>query len=183
MINKISIALLLSIFCSPALARQSKPIRAMNDIHSISVGIEMFKISEGQYPPQEHWEELLLGKNIGGLNKDEDTYYHEDFNDPWKNKYIYRYPGIENKDSFDLYSCGQDGISRSGGNDKDDINNWDPDHTWLYEAYGFMGGKKAVLISIILFLFVCIVLPIILVICIKTWKRQPKVKDSINGLL
>jgi hypothetical protein len=37
---------------------------------------------------------------------------------------------------FDLYSLGNDGISETGGNDKDDINNWDPEKTWLYEAYG-----------------------------------------------
>jgi hypothetical protein len=40
--------------------------------------------------------------------------------------YVYLCPGIHNTNGFDLYSCGFDGISKSGGNDLDDINNWDP---------------------------------------------------------
>jgi hypothetical protein len=46
--------------------------------------------------------------------------------DIWKNNYVYRCPGIHNTNAYDLYSCGFDGISVSGGEDLDDINNWDP---------------------------------------------------------
>lgn len=46
--------------------------------------------------------------------------------DPWGNNYVYRYPGVHNTNGYDLYSCGFDRISRSGGDDLDDINNWDP---------------------------------------------------------
>ena len=46
--------------------------------------------------------------------------------DPWENNYVYRYPGVHNTNGYDLYSCGFDRISRSGGDDLDDINNWDP---------------------------------------------------------
>jgi len=31
--------------------------------------------------------------------------------DPWKNQYLYQYPGSEGSDSFDLWSCGPDGQS------------------------------------------------------------------------
>jgi hypothetical protein len=46
--------------------------------------------------------------------------------DPWGNGYVYRCPGVHNTNGYDLYSCGFDGISKSGGDDLDDINNWDP---------------------------------------------------------
>lgn len=46
--------------------------------------------------------------------------------DPWGHDFVYRCPGIHNKNSYDLYSTGPDGISKTGGNDPDDINSWDP---------------------------------------------------------
>ncbi len=46
--------------------------------------------------------------------------------DVWGHAYVYRYPGIRNTNSYDLYSVGPDGVSKSGGGDPDDINNWDP---------------------------------------------------------
>jgi general secretion pathway protein G len=39
--------------------------------------------------------------------------------DPWGNEYIYRYPGTNNANSYDIYSLGPDG--REGN---DDITNW-----------------------------------------------------------
>jgi len=48
------------------------------------------------------------------------------FKDRWKHDWVYTYPGIHNTNGFDLYSKGPDGVSRSGGEDLDDINNWDP---------------------------------------------------------
>lgn len=46
--------------------------------------------------------------------------------DVWGHDYVYRYPGIHHTNSYDLYSTGPDGASKSGGGDSDDINNWDP---------------------------------------------------------
>jgi len=46
--------------------------------------------------------------------------------DPWGHDYIYCCPGIHNTNGYDIYSCGFDGVSKSGGDDPDDINNWDP---------------------------------------------------------
>ncbi len=42
--------------------------------------------------------------------------------DPWLHDYVYRFPGMHNKDSYDIFSCGPDGIA---GTD-DDIGNWKP---------------------------------------------------------
>ncbi len=40
--------------------------------------------------------------------------------DPWQEPYIYRYPGVKNKDGYDLFSKGADKIEGT----PDDIGNW-----------------------------------------------------------
>ena len=45
--------------------------------------------------------------------------------DPWGHPYVYRFPGLHSTNGYDLYSIGPDGISKTGGNDLDDISNWD----------------------------------------------------------
>ena len=40
--------------------------------------------------------------------------------DPWGNPYQYRFPGTKNKEGYDLFSMGEDGVESS-----DDIGNWD----------------------------------------------------------
>lgn len=40
--------------------------------------------------------------------------------DPWQKPYQYKYPGVKNKGSFDIYSLGPDGVES-----EDDIGNWE----------------------------------------------------------
>lgn len=40
--------------------------------------------------------------------------------DPWQEPYVYRYPGVKNKDSYDLFSKGPDKAEGT----PDDIGNW-----------------------------------------------------------
>ena len=44
--------------------------------------------------------------------------------DEWGNPFEYTRPGTQNTTTYDLYSSGADGVSVSGGDDADDINNW-----------------------------------------------------------
>ena len=110
-----------------ALGKIFKPTECATDIRTLSVALEIYIHENGNYPPIENWEQELI---------DVADCVPEYFIDPWGNKYIYIYPGTHNKESFDIYSLGKDGFSETNGNDKDDINNWNPDKTWLYEAYG-----------------------------------------------
>ena len=41
--------------------------------------------------------------------------------DPWGNGFVYRFPSVQKSNKFDLYSCGPDGVSHTGGYDLDDI--------------------------------------------------------------
>jgi general secretion pathway protein G len=44
--------------------------------------------------------------------------------DPWGRSYVYRCPGQHGTNRFEIYSNGPDGVSRSGGEDADDIASW-----------------------------------------------------------
>jgi general secretion pathway protein G len=61
--------------------------------------------------------------------------------DPWGNVYVYCCPGIHNTNGFDLYSCGFDGISKSGGDDPDNINNWDSKSPHGGKDYGLNSNQ------------------------------------------
>ena len=86
---------------------------------AIETAIGAFEIDNGRYPSTQEGLDALLSAPADaegwrgpyltrGLPKD-----------PWGNEYVYRYPGQENPDGFDLYSMGPDG--REGN---DDIGNW-----------------------------------------------------------
>lgn len=71
--------------------------------------------------------------------------------DPWGHEYVYRYPGAHNTNGYDLYSTGADGISKTGGADPDDINNWDsksPHADYSGDNAFFLGGSVLVFIPL-----------------------------------
>jgi general secretion pathway protein G len=97
------------------------------DLAGIKTAFEVFAIDYGRYPTTSEGVAALLNcpTNIP-TSKWRGPYLGRKPIDPWGDDYVYRCPGIHNTNSFDLYSCGADGISKSGGNDLDDINNWNP---------------------------------------------------------
>jgi type II secretion system protein G len=44
--------------------------------------------------------------------------------DRWGHEYVYRFPGVHNRNGFDIYSLGPDGKSKTGGDDPDDVRTW-----------------------------------------------------------
>jgi general secretion pathway protein G len=44
--------------------------------------------------------------------------------DPWGHDYVYHEPSNRSTNRYDLYSCGPDGVSKSGGDDPDDVSLW-----------------------------------------------------------
>jgi len=89
----------------------------------------MFEVDCGRYPTTEEGLKILVSRP-GNISVEgwRGPYFEsqEALKDPWGHEYVYRFPGIHNTAGYDLYSCGVDGISKSG-NDLDDINNWDAD--------------------------------------------------------
>lgn len=55
---------------------------------------------------------------------------------PWGDNYDHHSPGIHGINLFEIYSCGPGGLSRSGGEDSDDINSWKSTPPYLGNCYG-----------------------------------------------
>jgi general secretion pathway protein G len=125
----LSFVLMVSEVAIPA-AERSIRLEIHTDMASgIKSALDHFAIDCGRYPTTSEGFNALITcpPNISSAR------WHGPYFDPpvipqdvWKHDYVYRYPGIHNTNSFDIYSCGFDGISKSGGEDLDDINNWDP---------------------------------------------------------
>ena len=98
---------------------QARVTAATTDISTLDGAIEQFQVDCGRYPSNEEGLSALITQpaNVQG--------WHGPYikggipGDPWKNAYVYRYPGQHNASSFDLFSMGPDG--REGN---DDIDNW-----------------------------------------------------------
>ncbi len=101
-------------------SKQARETAAKTDISNISGAISTFEIETGRYPTSDEGLDGLLSApaSVEGWNG---PYISgkELPNDPWGNAYVYRYPGQQNPNGFDLYSTGPDG--REGN---DDIGNW-----------------------------------------------------------
>ena len=100
-------------------SQQARETAAKADVSSIETAIGAFEIDNGRYPSTEEGLEALIS-SPSGLDAWRGPYLSRGLpKDPWGNEYVYRYPGQENPDGFDLYSLGPDG--REGN---DDIGNW-----------------------------------------------------------
>jgi len=77
---------------------ESKIQQAATDLHTLENCLDLFKLEKGRYPTT---EEGLAAVVAAGKCKN--------IRDPWKNDYVYLYPGQIHPDSFDIKSYGADG--------------------------------------------------------------------------
>jgi general secretion pathway protein G len=101
-------------------SEQARVAAAQTQIASFETALDQFEVDNGFYPKGSDGlydliEEPSNAKNWRG------PYLKSIPLDPWKNPYIYEYPGKYNEKGYDLMSMGLDG--RVGGDD--DITNWD----------------------------------------------------------
>ena len=99
---------------------QARETAAQADIANVITALSVFEVDNGYFPKgrdglqslitrpgdAQNWKGPYLQKNKVPL-------------DPWKNPYIYEYPGKHNPASFDLYTKGRDAL---GGTNT--IGNW-----------------------------------------------------------
>ncbi len=100
------------------LMERAKVGKAKGDIASLATALDLYYADQGEYPSQ--------GEGLGALTaKGPDGHAFIKGgrlpNDPWKQQYIYRYPGTKNPDGFDVCSVGRDKQEGS----EDDICNGD----------------------------------------------------------
>jgi len=117
---------ILSAMVIPRLVGRSKEARitaARADIDSnIALALDMYELDNGTYPTTEQGLAALVSKQtIAPIPPNwKGPYLRKIPRDPWGNNYVYTYPGLRNKDDYDLFSYGPDGIES-----QDDITNWE----------------------------------------------------------
>lgn len=105
---------------------QARRAAALADIDSnLAVSLDLYELDNGVYPTTEQGLPALVNEptsspvppNWNGpyLKKKKVPL------DPWGRPYVYLSPGVHNKEDYDLYSYGPDGVE-GGGND---VTNWE----------------------------------------------------------
>jgi general secretion pathway protein G len=91
---------------------------------SMKTPLTAYRISVGDYPSTEEGLQALVTAPEGKADRWKGPYVDVPGGklplDPWGEPYQYRYPGVHNKDGYDLWSKGPD---KADGTD-DDIGNW-----------------------------------------------------------
>ncbi len=91
---------------------------------SIKTPLISYRLQMGSYPSTEEGLAALVTAPSGKSDRWRGPYLTEGtkvpINDPWGEPYQYRYPGVHNKDGYDIWSKGPD---KTDGTD-DDIGNW-----------------------------------------------------------
>jgi general secretion pathway protein G len=90
---------------------------------SLNVPLQAYRMHMGTYPSTAEGLNALVTPPANKADRWRGPYVKEQSGiplDPWKNPYQYRFPGVKNKNSYDLWSMGPDGQDGTA----DDIGNW-----------------------------------------------------------
>ena len=105
----------------------------------LSAALDSFEGNVGRFPTTEEGLVALLERPVSTpAELWQGPYIHSGnlLSDYWREEpYVYQCPGAHLPERFDLYSLGRDGKSLTGGEDLDDVNNWNPDTPWR-DYYG-----------------------------------------------
>jgi len=106
----------------PKLTGRSEDARksvAKSDIESnLALALDLFETDTGAYP--ESLDDLLQAPS-GEEDNWKGPYLKKKPLDPWGKAYVYKYPGENNEDGYDLSSTGKDGDEGT----QDDVKNWE----------------------------------------------------------
>ena len=123
-----------AVFAAGSLAAQAhvaRHIAAEMKIDMISAACASSEAFYGFLPPQTNWFTELTASTNALLNQKKIVFLNaKDIKDPWGRDLVCRIPGTHHTAGADVYSLGWDGQSSSGGNDPDDINNWNSARPW-----------------------------------------------------
>jgi general secretion pathway protein G len=91
---------------------------------SIKTGLVRYRIDMGDYPSTAEGLEALVSAPAARADRWKGPYIDVKGGkvplDPWGEPYVYRYPGVNNKGGYDVFSKGPDKVEGGG----DDIGNW-----------------------------------------------------------
>jgi hypothetical protein len=148
----------------------SRSTRSDHEVVQLTAACLAFQLEYRAYPAENNWIEELTAQSGATLNTrkilfiDIPVLYDAQrkslprhfFLDPWQHPYVYHYPGTQNTNESDIYSMGADGKTATGGNDMDDINNWNKDRPWhrYYSRQPFIrpmmiGGSLVIMVAVL----------------------------------
>jgi general secretion pathway protein G len=91
---------------------------------SVKTPLTAYRIDMGGYPSTAEGLQALVAAPQGKADNWKGPYIESPGGklplDPWQEPYVYRFPGVRNKDSYDLYSKGADKTEGT----PDDVGNW-----------------------------------------------------------
>lgn len=88
-------------------------------IENLDTPLMAYRLDMGNYPSTDEGLQALKTAPAGKEKRWSGPYLKKLPNDPWNNPYQYRFPGIKNPTSYDVWSFGPDGVESD-----DDIGNW-----------------------------------------------------------
>ena len=103
---------------------EAKSITARTQIELLGAALDSYRLDNGSYPTTEQGLAALRDKPTSGPVPANwrGPYLRKDIPlDPWGRAYVYTFPGVRNKNSFDLLSFGRDGKPGGDGEDADII--------------------------------------------------------------
>ena len=102
--------------------------QSLKNVDEIKSALGRYEVDIGTYPSTTDGLEALVSRpSAVPAAKWYGPYIPDDsgLKDPWGNNWCYRFPGSHKTlNGYDLYSKGPDGISKTEGDDPDDIHNW-----------------------------------------------------------
>jgi general secretion pathway protein G len=102
-------------------SQEAKEAAARADINShLSAALDMFEMHTGRYPTSQEGLAALRTAPPGASEWKGPYLKRAVPVDPWGKAYIYRSPGQQNRDDYDLFSAGPDGAEGTA----DDVTNW-----------------------------------------------------------
>lgn len=126
-LSPVAILLVSATILSTSSQASAKSSRVSGDFNSLGAAVRMYKMTSGALPdPEIGLNSLTQRPTSLPLERKWVQIIDEVPTDPWGNPYRY-VAGDGYPDGFGFYSSGIDEISRTQGNDPDDINSWSQD--------------------------------------------------------
>lgn len=88
-------------------------------IENLETPLMAYRLDIGTYPSTDEGLQALRSAPAGKEKRWKGPYLKKLPEDPWNNQYQYRFPGVKNPDSYDVWSFGPTGVA----NEKE-IGNW-----------------------------------------------------------
>jgi general secretion pathway protein G len=111
--------------CGSRIPPNARGAYTFSAIANLTFALEQFEADCDRFPSTAEGLNALVTRPAGIAAKSwHGPYLDKVPKDGWGHDFVYRCPGQHNTNRFDIYSYGRDGLSKSGGEDYDDIANW-----------------------------------------------------------